>query len=226
MEEVGPSPVTPSRVEPFVALLRMALLTLGPLGPHEDLEGFDLPEVEAALRGLLLTKSTVVGELLKWVYSDDYPCPGSHWSRVLDFSEKEALDDQYAYEGGQLTIRGGRPPSDVHWVGLGECPGTVTIDLETECDEYGGNRYDYPAAFGPCAEAFGIGPEEEGLYDHSIFGQFMERRRLRKVLEGQSSVERFARAQAERAGGAARLREAHAAVNARRAAAEEAEGGS
>jgi hypothetical protein len=109
-----------------------------------------------------------LNDLANLLKSEEYRCPGSHWSRRLTQDEEELSHEN------QL-------PDGVTWVGMSECGQTISIFLEYEGGEFGSRGYSYPVAEGSCVEALGL--DEEGLYESFVFGRYVERQFLRKAFE-------------------------------------------
>jgi hypothetical protein len=105
----------------------------------------------------------------KALESEEFYCPGGHWTRRLTPEEE---DNDYDYI---ITTLG------VDFINTGSCDKTITIYLEYEGGEFGSQGASYPVAEGDCVEPLRI--DEEGLYDHFIFGRWVERRSLLRYYD-------------------------------------------
>lgn len=145
-----------------------------------------VPPLDVALRAFFtdpaMSRGRALARLKAWVMSDEYLCPGGHYSRVLTYDEKEQIHGHTCWTEDGVVYRSRPLPLGVTYVLHGACEETIVIDLEWEADDMGGSRYSYPVAEGPCVEALGY--DEEPLYDSPLMGQFVERRRIRKLLNG------------------------------------------
>lgn len=184
-------------IEPVVSLVTKALIALGLTDTGEI--GQVLESVRAGLGA-----GVPLAEALAHVWSDDYQCPGGHWSRKLTYEEEEATHGHHCLREGEVVFIEGRPPKGVYFVGEKECPETITITLDWEGDDMGGSRYYYPVADGPCVESLGY--DDEKFYDSQLLAKWEERARMRNLLEGsttrqriwQNRIARAAQAQEER----------------------------
>lgn len=120
--------------------------------------------------------------------SVDFSCPGGH---RLDSKRGEQNDyfDELMDERGEscesfadLVVQ--KPDLflemmelvKANWVEQGACPESIEIMMEYD-GEYG--EFCYPVASGKCAEALGLDVDE--TWEHPIWSQFGERRRLWKL---------------------------------------------
>ena len=151
--------------------------------------------------------SALTEELLQWVKSNNYPCPGGHHSRRLTADEQEMDMGHLCWRESTVFYKEGRLPEGVYYKAEGQCAGFITIDLEWETiDEYRG--FSYPVASGECAEALGIGEDDaDALLSHPIIEAFQERRRIKALLEGKMTRATFQAERLEREKQSAKLRE-------------------
>lgn len=125
-----------------------------------------------------------VSMLMATLSSQEYRCRGDHWSRRLTDDEiRDMQREGHPGEGDQdyLWVSYDVPPSDVMVIGPGQCEGTITIDLESECDDMGYTLYSYPVASGDCADALRLDEDED--YSHPIWAEMSQRKYLRGVLD-------------------------------------------
>jgi hypothetical protein len=131
-----------------------------------------------------------LAEALAHIWSDDFQCPGGHFSRKLtDVEEQLWAGHSCVKPDGNVHFVNGRLPDGVYYVGLKECPEFIGITLEWEGDDMGGSRYYYPSADGPCVEALGY--DDEPFYDSTVCAKWEERARLRNLLEGSTTRQRI-----------------------------------
>jgi hypothetical protein len=122
-------------------------------------------------------------KFLERLNSNEYRCPGGHYSRKLTYEEEDANQGHWCYdEDGRQTWVQPRLPEGVTYVLEGACKERLTITLETEWGEMGGTSYSYPVAEGPCAEALGLPDDDD--YSHPIWTRMSERRQIRALAEG------------------------------------------
>lgn len=151
-----------------------ALLTLG-------LEDTDhVAFILEAVKDQLLAGGPLT-EVLGYIWSDDFQCPGGHYSRKLTWDEDKRKAWYTDITDGSYGLEEDWLPEGVVYVGEKDCPETIEITLESDHDGYGGNPHYYPVADGPCVEALGY--DDEGFYQSTILAKWEERARLRNFLE-------------------------------------------
>jgi hypothetical protein len=129
-------------------------------------------------------------EVLGHIWSDDFQCPGDHFSRKLTDAEEQLWAGHSCVKSdGDVHVINGRLPDGVYYVGPKECPEVITVTLEWEGDEMGGSRYYYPSPDGPCVPILGY--DDELFYDSSVCAKWEERARLRNFIEGSTTGARI-----------------------------------
>lgn len=125
-----------------------------------------------------------VSMLMSALSSQEYRCRGDHWSRRLTDDEQRVLDgydDSVTGEDAEWLTARGTVPLDVMAIGLGQCNGTITVEMESECDDMGYTLCSYPVASGDCAEALRLDEDED--YSHPIWAEMSQRQYLRGVID-------------------------------------------
>lgn len=122
--------------------------------------------------------SEAIRLLMSTLNSEEYRCRGGHWSRRLTDDEER---NEYDAETNTDPFVYWQPPPDAHMIGTGDCTGTITISMESECDDMGYTLYSYPVAGGDCADAMRL--DEDESYSNPIWAEMSQRHYLRGVLK-------------------------------------------
>lgn len=130
----------------------------------------------------------IFSKLAAALSSEDFKCPGGHRLDGLRGEQDDYFDELIDERGeffesfSDLAVQ--KPALfleimelvKANWVEQGACPENIEITMEYD-GEYG--EISYPVASGKCAEALGLDVDE--TWEHPIWSQFGERRRLWKL---------------------------------------------